>query len=149
MKINDTCEHGVSKAELCRLCGAAASPAAPQQDAQSLATVIEGPSSTEYEAWLETRPDLTARFETDTFKRTTGYEIWRNAWLRLRELIAEQPAAAAPTPSQPARDAGILVKQWIATLQDESHVTDEDAEDLVLRIIAFKPFSTAAETVVP
>lgn len=62
--------------------------------AQPDPAVIEGPSSTEYETWLETRPDLTARFETDSFKRTTGYEIWRNAWLRLRELITS-PAAAS------------------------------------------------------
>lgn len=77
------------------MAAAPAAPAAPPSTAPS-AVVIEGPSSTEYEAWLETRPDLTARFETDSFKRTTGYEIWRNAWLRLRELIT------APAPALPA-----------------------------------------------
>lgn len=37
----------------------------------------------------------------------------------------------------PPGDAETLVKKWIATLQDESRVTDEDAEDLTFRIIAF------------
>lgn len=86
--------------------------AAPQGEAQ--ATVIEGPSSTEYEAWLETRPDLTARFKTDSFKRTTGYEIWRNAWLRLRELITTSPAttdSSAAKPSGAAREAAREIRQ--------------------------------------
>lgn len=33
-------------------------------------------------------------------------------------------------------DAETLVKQWISTLQNESHVTDEDAEDLMFRVLA-------------
>lgn len=57
-------------------------------------TVIagEGPSSTEYEKWLATRPDLLARFANGTFSENAGYEIWRNAWLILRD------AYAFPTP---------------------------------------------------
>lgn len=42
----------------------------------------------------------------------------------------------------PNSDAETLVKQWIATLQDGSRVTDEDAEDLMFRIIAFKSAAT-------
>jgi len=50
--------------------------------------VIEGPSSTEYDAWLQTRPDIQSRFRTVDFTPGAGYEIWRNSWLRLREIVA-------------------------------------------------------------
>lgn len=45
--------------------------------------------------------------------------------------------ARVDPPAAPTRDAEVLVKQWIATLQDDSRVTDEDAEDLMFRIIAY------------
>ena len=41
-----------------------------------------GPSSDDYYAWLEGRPDLKARFQPyPGFTERIGYEIWRNAWL--------------------------------------------------------------------
>lgn len=48
-----------------------------------------GPSSTDYEAWLKSRPELVARFAPPasglfgprSFSQIAGYEIWRNAWL--------------------------------------------------------------------
>jgi hypothetical protein len=39
-----------------------------------------GPSSTDYEAWLKTRPNIAARF-CKHFSTHSGYEIWRNAWM--------------------------------------------------------------------
>lgn len=54
-----------------------------------------------------------------------------------REAVSNVTPAAKP--SGAARDAEALVKEWIETLQDDSRVTDEDAEDLMFRIIAFKP----------
>lgn len=54
------------------------------------------------------------------------------------EDLTKQLLTDAAKPSG-ARDAEALVKEWIETLQDDSRVTDEDAEDLMFRIIAFKP----------
>jgi hypothetical protein len=55
--------------------------------------VIEGPSSTQYDTWLKTRPDLLTRLKDKEFTIGAGYEIWRNSWLRLREIIAATGAA--------------------------------------------------------
>lgn len=60
--------------------------------------------------------------------------------------LAELKTAAAtssPTAAE-SSSAQTLVYQWIATLQDESRVTDEDAEDLTFRIIAFASATHAA-----
>lgn len=56
--------------------------------------VIEGPSSTEYDAWLETRADLNHRLGTAAFSKGDGYEIWRNSWLRCRSIAQSTPTDA-------------------------------------------------------
>lgn len=76
----------------------------------------------------------------DTHLRATGYTDLANRMLAefkpgLRwSEFSDAAATAAPQQS----DAETFVRQWVATLQDESHVTDEDVEDLVFRIIAYK-----------
>lgn len=47
-------------------------------------TAGEGPSSDDYERWLATRPALKYALEHASFSKGDGYEIWRNAWLILR-----------------------------------------------------------------
>lgn len=62
------------------LCGCKCEFSAPQESKVK----VEGPSSTDYEAWLATRPELEYAFEQDRFTKGDGYEIWRNAWMNKR-----------------------------------------------------------------
>lgn len=73
----------------------------PQPPEQGLAIVAgEGPSSTEYERWLATRPEIEYAIDHACFRKGDGYEIWRNAWLILRDAYESQrhwqPIETAP-----------------------------------------------------
>lgn len=48
-------------------------------------TAKEGPSSTDYEAWLATQPVIQHAIETNQFRKGDGYQIWRSAWLACRD----------------------------------------------------------------
>lgn len=61
-------------------------PIVPSHECDLEATLIEGSSSTEYEAWLSTRTDIQARLENRNSLKNTGYEIWRVSWTTCREL---------------------------------------------------------------
>lgn len=111
MKINDTCEHGVSKAELCRLCGAAASPAAPVEHAQQCsATCADFPM---YECAEPHRCVLNVGHPFDPLYSNGIHEF------HTHQTIVK-PRIAAPTPSLPTRDAAREIARRCVRSFDES-----------------------------
>lgn len=69
------------------------------------------------------------------------------------EMIAHMRSLEIQLRASPAKDSAVvspetaqLVDQWRATLMDESKVTDEDAEDLMFRIIAFANRGVSLDT---
>jgi len=60
----------------------------------------EGPSSTEYERWLATRPEIEYAIDHACFRKGDGYEIWRNAWLIHRASVAASQFQRVPLPAE-------------------------------------------------
>ena len=60
----------------------------------------EGPSSTEYERWLATRPEIEYAIDHACFRQSDGYEIWRNAWLIHRASVTASQFQRVPLPAE-------------------------------------------------
>lgn len=87
------------------------------------------------------------QFEFQYGKRRRGWDA-QFLMEQISTAIAEYDCSRARVPSGVQVDAEGFVAAWVAALQDESHVTDEDAEDLTLRLIAYVSERTAASGVV-
>jgi len=89
------------------------------------ASLIEGPSSTEYDAWLSTSEYMRRRLENNDMSVNAGYEIWRNVWLRCREIVYSY--------MQPRTTLLYRLARWVFVHRDCANEFEE-SRDLLLEV---------------